>query len=106
MTSTQKAVDAAAFAVAECRRVITGSTTGTLLPSDHMFAEAALTAALAVDGLCLVPKEPTRSMYEAAYAINGGKWTDSEYEPPPKDCWAAMLAAASTGDSPRQTEGK
>ena len=99
MTLSPRAVEAAARAYADEACEI-------LYPHHIDRIRAALTAALAVDGLCLVPKEPTRSMYEAAYAINGGKWTDSEYEPPPKDCWAAMLAAASTGDSTRQREGK
>ncbi|MBR1230178.1 hypothetical protein JQ600_35375 [Bradyrhizobium sp. AUGA SZCCT0176] len=39
-------------------------------------------------------REPTEGMYRAAYAANGGKWTDDEYEPPPKVCWLAMIDAA------------
>ena len=39
-------------------------------------------------------REPTEEMFVAAYAVNGGKWTDDEYEPPPKICWSAMIDAA------------
>lgn len=97
----------------------------------RQIAEAAITAyltALAVDGLCLVPKEPTAKMIAAAFPTEGER-------PPPddmkigaeailileggRDCgsitgpavieaasmckdYRAMLAAASDGDPPRQ----
>ncbi|WP_416192973.1 hypothetical protein [Nitrobacter sp. TKz-YC01] len=93
---------------------------------------AAIESALAVDGLCLVPKEPTAKMIAAAFPTEGER-------PPPddmkigaeailileggRDCgsitgpavieaasmckdYRKMLAAASDGDSPRKTEGK
>lgn len=68
-------------------------------------AEAALTAylaALAVDGLCLVPKEPTAKM------LGRGAIAQFEAEPNMKveATWTAMIAAASTGDFPTAgTEG-
>lgn len=45
-------------------------------------------------GWVIVPREPTPEMYLAAYAANGGKWADDEYEPPPKICWREMIDAA------------
>lgn len=97
-----------------------------LLTEQHFLA-----AALAVDGLCLVPKEPTAKMIAAAFP------TEGERSPPDdmkigaeailileggRDCgsitgpavieaasmckdYRAMLAAASDGDPPRKTEG-
>jgi hypothetical protein len=43
-------------------------------------------------------RKPTPDMYVAAYAANGGKWTDDEFEPPPNVCWPAMTDAALTPD--------
>lgn len=67
MTLSQSAIKAA------LRKYITG---------DHDTAEqamrSALTAALAVDGLCLVPKEPTAKMIAAAFPTEGER-------PPPDD---------------------
>ena len=63
-------------------------------------AEAALTAALAVDGLCLAPKEPTMAMLyagERAWINDPLKRSSTLYR--------SMIAAASDGDSPRKTEG-
>lgn len=80
----------------------------------RQIAEAAITAylaALAVDGLCLVPKEATREMLNAAIDVDSFKLGDISplgfRESPQKlfqRCYAAMLAAASTGDSTRQRE--
>lgn len=106
MTLSQRAVEAAARAIFAAR--------GWPLAIHPAFeheqedwmacAEAALAAylaALAVDGMCLVPKEPTAKM------LGRGAIAQFEAEPNMKveATWTAMLAAASTGDSPRQREG-
>lgn len=110
MTLSQRAVEAAARAIAEARSRITGGTANPI-PSDFIHAEAAIEAALAVDGLCLVPKEPTEAMIEAGddlipisrctetYRMSGAAY--------PEDIYRAMIGAASDGEDspPAGTEG-
>jgi hypothetical protein len=107
MTLSQRAVEAAARAIAEARSRITGGTANQI-PSDFIHAEAAIEAALAVDGLCLVPKEPTEGMMAAGgkkaedifFRGEGSKTTTLDAM---KDVWTAMISAPSDAeDSPRQ----
>lgn len=139
MTISQRAIEAAAEALRE--RDMAGRITmpWSSIPKSQRKkwierAGTALTAyhaALAVDGLCLVPKEPTAKMIAAAFPTEGER-------PPPedmkigaaaimilegwRDCgsitslavveaasmckdYRNLVAAASTGDSPSQREG-
>lgn len=64
---------------------------------------SAIAAALAVDGLCLVPKEPTDKMREVGARMSTSCCAANGCIV--GDVYRAMLAAASTGDSPRQREG-
>lgn len=61
-------------------------------------AAECLTAALAVDGLALVPKEPSDAVLRAGYEA----WVDDKYDgsQAPLMCavWTAMLTAASDGE--------
>jgi hypothetical protein len=60
LTFSPRAIEAAASAVANARsRIANGS--GVTLPSDRMYAEAALSAALAVDGVALQGWQPIES---------------------------------------------
>lgn len=66
-------------------------------------ARSALTAALAVDGLALVPKEPTSAMKVAGGMkvediIFGGEGNHETIFDAMKDVWTAMLTAASDSD--------
>lgn len=94
MTYTQKAVEAAARAIAETRGAIWTRPDHTVSATfDHDAAKAALSAALAVDGLCLVPKEPTMAMLaagETAWINDPLKRSSTLYR--------AMIAAASDGE--------
>jgi hypothetical protein len=64
-------------------------------------AERFLTAALAVDGVALVPKEPTQAMIDEATGIAGGDGVPDEgYDEDIRRIWLAMLAAASVGHAP------
>jgi hypothetical protein len=84
MTFTQKAVEAAARAIAETRGAIWTRPDHTVSASfDHDAAVAALSAALAVDGLALVPVVLTGNM---AAAMECEFSTEAQ--------WAAALAAA------------
>lgn len=70
----------------------------------RQIAEAAIAAyldVLAVDGLCLVPKEPSDEMLDAAYIAGSMENDESMIE-----IYRAMIAAASTGDSPREDNKK
>lgn len=58
-------------------------------------------AAAAIEAM----REPTEGMYRAAYAANGGKWADDEYEPPPKVCWREMIGAALNCSPQERTDG-
>jgi hypothetical protein len=63
------------------------------------FAEAALSAALAVDGMALVPLEPTAKMIDEATGIAAGDGVPDEgYDEDIRRIWLGMLAAASNGD--------
>lgn len=100
MTYTQKAVEAAARAAAladldEETREIIDLDKHMLRVCAHYeeIAVAALTAALAVDGLCLVPKEPSVAMLaagEMAWINDPLKRSSTLYR--------AMIAAASDGE--------
>ena len=119
MTLSQRAIEAALKAYRDEAR------DGTF--ANRICMEAALTAALAVDGLCLVPKEPTQAMIDAGGVALATEFTDpwdalSEEEERVfglevgsfdeagkrltvfiEPAWTAMLAAANDGeDSPRQ----
>lgn len=63
--------------------------------------EAALSAALAVDGVCLVPRKLTPDMIVQGYEHVNRDLCEGKGDALDK-LWSAMLAAASTGDSPRQ----
>ena len=90
MTFSDRAIEAAAKAVAP------------LIESGELYAtvvaEAALSAALAVDGLALVLKEPTDAVLRVGYEA----WVDDKYDgsQAPLMCavWTAMLTAASDGE--------
>ena len=106
MTLSQRAVEAAARAIYEDRNG-KGCKPWSLQPKSHKEpyisdARAAISAALSVDGLCLVPNEPTQEMLDAALALDAvshGVLVPAG----PADVWAAMLAAASDGEySPPQ----
>lgn len=139
MTLSPRAIEAAANEIRKVRLLLVGGS-GASIPSDHLYAEAAITAyldALAVDGLCLVEQRSERStelkigdrvrvsmrrrrlMYETepfwrgqiiGETREGHAWivrrdlykTPAAYH---KNFCSKEIAAASTGDSPRQTEG-
>jgi hypothetical protein len=69
------------------------------------FANGALTAALAVDGVALVPKEPTEAMIIAGCENNPTQWnegTDLGFAADvANDVYRAMLAAASDREERR-----
>lgn len=74
MTFSPRAIEAAARAIALAD--LDEQTRESINLEKHMsfvrahyeeLAQAAITAALAVDGLCLVPKEPTAKMIAAAF---------------------------------------
>ncbi|WP_425909006.1 hypothetical protein [Nitrobacter sp. TKz-YC02] len=103
MNFSQRAVEAAARAIAETRGAIWTRRDHTVSANfDHDAAIAALSAALAVDGLCLVPKEPTEGMMAAGgkkaddifFRGDGRKTTTLDAM---KDVWSAMVAAANDG---------
>jgi hypothetical protein len=98
MTFTQKAIEAAA------RALSTFQFGHDEAWQDHLqMAERCLTAALAVDGVCLVPKEPTKEMICAGCNSRVDGWNDRYYDGDErseiiewvKDDYRAMLAAAS-----------
>jgi hypothetical protein len=94
MTLSQSAVEAA-------KKVLEDEFSGTLDLKD--VAERMLTAALAVDGVVLVPKEPTEGMMAAGgkkaddifFRGEGRKTTTLDAM---KDVWSAMLTAANDGE--------
>ena len=99
MILSQRAVEAA-------KKVLEDEFAGTSDLKD--VAERMLTAALAVDGLVLVPKEPTEGMMAAGgkkaedifFRGEGSKTTTLDAM---KDVWTAMISAPSDAeDSPRQ----
>lgn len=121
MTLSPRAVEAAARAIAETRGAIWTRPDHTVSATfDYDAAKAALTAALAVDGLCLVPKEPTSRMLCAAVPFPHllvKEKNDPQYtkhmeaaclveRDASRQVWLTMLAAASTGDSPREDNKK
>lgn len=61
---------------------------------EHQFEENKIVYLKAAHAAIEAMREPTPEMYIAAYAANGGKWVDDEYEPPPNVCWPAMIDAA------------
>lgn len=88
MTFTPRAIEAAAKAIRILRN---GSREGQ--------AKAALEAALAVDGVALVPREPTQAMIIAGCENNPTQWnegTDLGFAADvANDVYRAMIAAAS-----------
>ena len=130
MTPPQRAIEAGLSAFKVCRPVERIACQDLGMQQDDIIRqqlEAALTAALAVDGLCLVPKEPTQAMIDAGGVALATEFTDpwdalSEEEERVfglevgsfdeagkrltvfiEPAWTAMLAAANDGeDSPRQ----
>lgn len=103
MTFSERAVEAAAKALRE--RDMAGRITvpwGKIQKGQKKKwierGQAALTAALAVDGLALVPKEPTDDVMKAGYEA----WIDDKYDelqaPLMYAVWTAMLTAASDGE--------
>ena len=96
MTFSDRAIEAAGVAVKKRRQELIHA------PLSYIYdelAKAALTAALAVDGLVLVPKEPTDAVLRAGYQA----WVDDKYDgsQAPLMCavWTAMLTAASDGEA-------
>jgi hypothetical protein len=69
--------------------------------------ESASAAALAVDGMCLVPKEPSEAMLDAAYNEPNSYWHHDTCELPEewknemRSIYRAMLAAANDGEERR-----
>lgn len=96
MTPTQKAVEAAVKAMKALEDEATADPENIFGADLTSLAEAAITAyldALAVDGLCLVPKEPTVAMLaagERAWINDPLKRSSTLYR--------AMIAAASDGE--------
>lgn len=96
MTFSPKAIEAAEEAACQC---------------DNMFREvfdrhdradiirAALSAALAVDGLALVPRVPSEAMLEAGEQTFTSGYSGTPISTP-ADVWSAMLAAASDEPAP------
>jgi hypothetical protein len=62
--------------------------------------EAALTAALAVDGVALVPVEPTAAMLDAGEETFVSGYSGTPISTP-RAVWSAMLAAASDREERR-----
>lgn len=97
MTLTQKAIEAAVKAMKALEDEATADPENIFGADLTSLAEAAITAALAVDGLCLAPKDPTMAMLyagERAWINDPLKRSSTLYR--------AMIAAASDGDSTRQ----
>ena len=97
MTLSPRAIEAAARAIYEARNG-KGCKPWSLQPKSHKEpyisdARAALTAALAVDGLCLVPKEPSVAMLAAGERA----WIDDPLKRS-STLYRAMIAAASDGE--------
>jgi hypothetical protein len=88
MTPTQKAVEAALDAADYIPN-----------PDNRKWMRAALEAALAVDGLVLVPKEPTQAMIDAALRFDWGPGINcDEHDASPWNVYQAMIAAASAAN--------
>jgi hypothetical protein len=103
MTFTQKAVEAAARAIAETRGAIWTRPDHTVSATfDHDAAMASLSAALAVDGVALVPNEPTRAMIDAAFKFDWGPGVNcDDHDASPWNVYQAMLTAANDGEERR-----
>jgi len=111
-TFSQRAVEAAAEAICckahklGCAATHSGSPfTACQAHTYRDDALNALTAALAVDGVALVPKEPTQAMIIAGCENNPTQWdegTDDGFAADvANDVYRAMLAAASEGEERR-----
>ena len=121
MTFSPRAIEAAAEAMKlgvcqYCRQPAVGAGGGVVdcncpyrvwdEPTDKERAQIALTAALAVDGLALVPKEPTEDMLDFGACYED---PDGLYKGHPifdegdisRDIYRAMLAAASDREERR-----
>jgi hypothetical protein len=101
MTFTQKAVEAAARAMWPDFDNMPAAAKAEVLAE----AERCLTAALAVDGLCLVPKESTEEMREAGAEFSAVCCAETGCIV--GEVYRAMLAAANDGEErPSPPEGK
>jgi hypothetical protein len=117
MTFSPRAIEAAAEAMKlgvcqYCRQPAVGAGGGVVdcncpyrvwdEPTDKERAQIALTAALAVDGVALVPREPTEAMIIAGCENNPTQWnegTDLGFAADvANDVYRAMITAASDGD--------
>lgn len=117
MTFTQKAVEAAANEIRKVRLLLVNGS-GAPIPSDHLYAEAALTAALAVDGLCLVDAVHDVWAIECGGAFmslwlseeHANKILSSYQRSKPSGSWNVVrlvaTRTASTGDTPREDNKK
>ena len=96
-----KAVEAGARGIAEAAHLMLDRTKD-VLPSDMVFAEACLSA-LAAEGLCVVPKEPTREMLLAGLNVPQNDFLehcDNQTEVANvtiRPIYRAMIAAAQEG---------
>lgn len=110
MTLSPRAIEAAVKAMKALEDEATADPENIFGADLTSLAKAAITAALAVDGLCLVPKEPTEAMIEAGCENNPTQWnegTDLGFAADvANDVYRAMIAAASTGDSTREDNKK
>jgi len=84
---TDEMVENAALAVSKARAHLTGSSSGVILPSDHLYATEALTAALADH--VVVPREPTWEMNFAGSQIGDHPWDGQK----PSRIYRAMIGA-------------
>lgn len=106
MTLSPRAVEAAVKAMKALEDEATADPENIFGADLTSLAKAAITAALAVDGLCLVPKEPTWAMQIAGRDAILAEDDDLDLSTDDaRAAYKAMIAAASTGDSPRQGDG-
>lgn len=105
MTFSQRAVEAAAAHVLrelDDRGLLKGVDDDLFSEIGNDVAKAALTAALTVDGVALVPINPTSAMIEAGCEHNPTQWdegTDLGFTADvANDVYRAMLSAASEGE--------
>ena len=97
MTLSQRAIAAAARAM-EAKRAELQQ-----LPLARIYkelAEAGLSAALAVDGLCLAPVEPSLAMLDAGEETFVSGYSGTPVSTP-HNVWKAMIAAANDGEERR-----
>lgn len=99
MTLTQKALEAAIKAMKALEDEATADPENIFGADLTSLAKAALSAALAVDGLCLVPKEPTWEMQIAGRDAILAEDADLDLSTDDaRASYEAMIAAASDGE--------